>query len=323
MGGPQRRRSVGTGDAEDTEWISRKLVSFGRYKDGRPRGLRVESDSTFLLEDLMDEWGYDEGLSKDDVMQAVRHHMFHGNDPSSTLRFAIESTGKGAVVIRVMPKSSRGGGGGGRQRGREKGGMPWHNGGGGRKRERSASPPSAIKTEQKLSMGLDELIAGDKHRGKRHKSPLQPFAKRRRQFSPERFNYSSYNNNNDGEVGGGYYAHSDNKKDDRQASPPQQRRILRSSHVKDSKSNGEQSEDESLSRWVSWLLKIGYRDYNVRSDDGWSPLDEVAAAIRRKHEGYEDFTKQEFEEFLHQNNDEGRFQISRGWLRKVPRAIRD
>ena len=76
------------------------LVGFGRYDNHRPRGLRV-SQGSFMLNDLMDSWACHEGLTRQEVLHAVRVHMFH--EDHVQLRFEIQQK-HGDTMIRVMPK---------------------------------------------------------------------------------------------------------------------------------------------------------------------------------------------------------------------------
>lgn len=50
----------------------------------------------------MEVWGERNGLSREDVLLALRKHMYH--EEGATLRFAINEDGAGELVIRVLPK---------------------------------------------------------------------------------------------------------------------------------------------------------------------------------------------------------------------------
>eukprot|EP00439_Symbiodinium_sp_Y106_P013190 s280_g1.t3 len=84
-----------------TRWISKILASFGRYTSNRPRGLRVCDRGSFSLTDLMETWGHREGVSRRDILHALRVHMFH--EDQVQLRFELQQT-RGDTIIRVMPK---------------------------------------------------------------------------------------------------------------------------------------------------------------------------------------------------------------------------
>lgn len=98
----QDRSRSPRGRAWNSERISRAIVSFGRYPRKRPSGLEVDASGLMRLEDIMSCWGRDEGLQEDEVLKAVKEHMFH-NDEGAALRFAIDVDKAGRVTVQVKP----------------------------------------------------------------------------------------------------------------------------------------------------------------------------------------------------------------------------
>lgn len=94
------------------ERISRAIAGFGRYPGKRPQGLRVDAAGAMSLENLMDVWGYRQGLKDQEVLDAVRLHMIQreGGGGGASLRFGITSDEDGGIIIRVLPKQEGRGG---------------------------------------------------------------------------------------------------------------------------------------------------------------------------------------------------------------------
>lgn len=90
-----------------TERISRTICMLGRYPDRRPPGLAVSAGGVMRLADLMHCWGEGEGLSQEEVLQAVRGHMFH-DGASRVLRFAVDCNAAGDILIKVNPSRKTG-----------------------------------------------------------------------------------------------------------------------------------------------------------------------------------------------------------------------
>lgn len=91
---------------DQSDWISRTLVSFGRYSDKRPDGLYVDRDGAFTVNNFLDSWGYAQGLSFREVMDAARANMFYDQE-CGELRFCIDESHNGEVRIRVNSKGQR------------------------------------------------------------------------------------------------------------------------------------------------------------------------------------------------------------------------
>ena len=89
---------------QNSSWISRTLVAFGRYPDKRPPELEVTGDGWFRLSNLMRSWGRPHGFTQRQVLSAIDEHMFH-DDIEKTPRFRIASD-HGPICIRVLPKRS-------------------------------------------------------------------------------------------------------------------------------------------------------------------------------------------------------------------------
>jgi len=91
-----------------TSWISRAISSFGRYPEKRPRGLCADETGAFPLEQLMVHWGREHGLKEQDVLEALREHMFADQDgKDGHLRFVIDADQMGNIIVRVPPKRFR------------------------------------------------------------------------------------------------------------------------------------------------------------------------------------------------------------------------
>eukprot|EP00929_Paragymnodinium_shiwhaense_P086089 TRINITY_DN46589_c0_g1_i1.p1 TRINITY_DN46589_c0_g1~~TRINITY_DN46589_c0_g1_i1.p1 ORF type:complete len:433 (+),score=78.32 TRINITY_DN46589_c0_g1_i1:79-1377(+) len=102
-----RSRSPRDRNGVDAEWISRSIATFGRYPERRPRGFSVDTYGSFYLEDLMDCWGDQYGVTEKDVLQAIQLSMFNedkGGKP--TLRFGLEYDDEDRIIIRVLPRGA-------------------------------------------------------------------------------------------------------------------------------------------------------------------------------------------------------------------------
>ena len=88
----------------NSSWISRAVVTFGRYPDKRPPKLEVTGDGWIRLSNLMRTWARPQGLTQRQVLSAIEEHMFH-DDIGKTPRFRIASD-HGPICIRVLPKRS-------------------------------------------------------------------------------------------------------------------------------------------------------------------------------------------------------------------------
>ena len=79
-----------------------------------------------------------------------------------------------------------------------------------------------------------------------------------------------------------------------------------------------------MSRWISWVLKAGYKELDLDVIDGWIRVASLAHAASRRFSQHEGMDEQALEAFLRRTDPEGRCEISRnGFLRKVPRIHRD
>ena len=89
---------------QNSSWITRSFVAFGRYPDKRPENLEVTADGWLCLSNLMRTWGRPHGLTQDQVLTAIEEHMFH-DDIGQTPRFRIAGDHV-PIRIRVLPKRS-------------------------------------------------------------------------------------------------------------------------------------------------------------------------------------------------------------------------
>lgn len=86
--------------------ISRAVCGFGRYADNRPPGLNLLPGGGLRLSELMAVWGRKQGLREDDVLQAIKAHMFH-DGTSGALRFSIDCNEEGEIILRVLPRRAK------------------------------------------------------------------------------------------------------------------------------------------------------------------------------------------------------------------------
>eukprot|EP00930_Biecheleria_cincta_P005891 TRINITY_DN106842_c0_g1_i1.p1 TRINITY_DN106842_c0_g1~~TRINITY_DN106842_c0_g1_i1.p1 ORF type:complete len:213 (+),score=29.68 TRINITY_DN106842_c0_g1_i1:113-751(+) len=91
---------------DTTSWISRNLCGLARYPHKRPRGLQVDSSGQLSLKNLMEVWGYDQGLQVKDVLEAVHAHRYQDED-EHTLRYELNTDQAGNMLIKVHPKRDR------------------------------------------------------------------------------------------------------------------------------------------------------------------------------------------------------------------------
>lgn len=104
-----RMEQIGGGRHQDplpghwtSEKITRRICSFGRYVEKRPRGLGVVQGG-MLLDELVRHWGEEQLISRREIVAAVRKHERHED---GSHRFKVEDDGHGNVVINVMEKRS-------------------------------------------------------------------------------------------------------------------------------------------------------------------------------------------------------------------------
>mmetsp|Transcript_54678 Transcript_54678/g.122745 ORF Transcript_54678/g.122745 Transcript_54678/m.122745 type:complete len:298 (-) Transcript_54678:147-1040(-) len=90
-----------------TEWISRRVASFGRYEERRPPGLVLDEHGTFYLDDLMMNWGHAEGLTEEMILSALQRHMFSSDHGTAQIRFTLGADAAGRHTIRVTPPKKR------------------------------------------------------------------------------------------------------------------------------------------------------------------------------------------------------------------------
>jgi len=65
----------------------------------------MDEQGSFSLTDLNWSWGNGEGVSEEDVLAAVRAHMFHERS-GGALRFAMNTDANGNIRLRALPKRS-------------------------------------------------------------------------------------------------------------------------------------------------------------------------------------------------------------------------
>lgn len=79
---------------------------------------------------------------------------------------------------------------------------------------------------------------------------------------------------------------------------------------------------ERIQRFIGWLLKRGYLEFGVPLCKGWALLDDVADVLEEEMGGLGDCDPELLGRFLMETDLDGRFEVSRGHVRHVPREER-
>lgn len=343
---PRRSRSRSPlCQTENSEWISRTVAGFGRYPDKRPAGLHVDKNGALRLGDLMSTWGLKHGLKEDEVLHAVRAHMFH-NGESGMLRFAIDCDSSQQILIRVMPKR-----GGAKPECATPMRAPWH----AQKKKkqpalargsvlREMSPhhlASSLATCDKLEMALDELES----------SAVQTprVAKDKLEMSLDDLIRSERTGTIKKAYGGSGDANMRDAEDHQNHGMPsrpqwQKTRVHRAMeqmgltegtrHIRQRPGAWAQSAPaprgdchnsaaEKVQRWISWVLRSGHSQLNVPVCDGWVPLAALVVAMQKSRPGFGEFDGDKLRLLLENSDHAGRFELDQhGRLRKVPKGQR-
>lgn len=297
------------------------------------------------LSDLMWAWGDAEGLNQQEVLRAIGSHCFHEGDVTS-LRFSIINDKSNTIIIKVHPKRDKG----------DKGstpsgsnGMGWGGQQGSRRRNKNRSTPEKVtargsilldpscqklpslqgmsgppkSTEDKLSMSLDEVIRcerEDSNPGRLDQGDdlppwsevhRNPFAAQRVQRSMEQM----------GLTPGTQHV---------RLAPrigPRHRMPNREVYAGERRSNNNgscTSTGEKAQKWLSYVLKAGYRDLNIAVEDGWAQWKDLAAAINQTRRDLGEFDESSLRDLIHSSDNEYRFQLDdmAGRVRKVPKEQR-
>lgn len=328
---------------DNSEWISRTVAGFGRYPDKRPAGLHVDKNGALRLGDLMSTWGLKQGLKEDEVLHAVRAHMFHNGE--GMLRFAIDCDSAGQILIRVMPKR-----GGAKPECATPMRAPRHAQKKKKKQPalargsvlREMSPhhlASSLATCDKLEMALDEIgssavqtprVAKDKL-----EMSLDDLIRSERIGTTKKAHCGS---------GDANMRDAEDCQNQGVASqlPWQKTRVHRAmeqmgltedtKHIRLRPGAWAQSSPaprgdwdnrgaEKVQRWISWVLKSGHSELNVPVCDGWVPLDALAVAMRKS--GFGEFDGEKLRLLLESSDKVGRFALDKhGRLRKLPQEQR-
>jgi len=98
MGGWDRSRSPRK--QGKLQWISKQIALIGRYAQNRPPNLEVDHQGCLTLQNLMDTWGQDKGVSKEDIVAAVEQNLV--NERTGGSRFKMHYDQRiGDTVIQV------------------------------------------------------------------------------------------------------------------------------------------------------------------------------------------------------------------------------
>jgi len=330
--------------------------------------LAVHHDGTMLLKDLMRHWGHGEGLSEDTVLDAARKHMFH-DDHRQHMRFVINCNTQG-ITIRVMPKRRQHSADGvGRHDAnlrewsrppRAHAVTPFRRQG---PREPKFQPPvstnpfarhevhepkfqapvaqpecQSLGAEKKLEMGLDDIIACERHpmpAKARVVSPVVPPLPMYKappplppQASPIDPGKADRLRHRLAQMG--HTLETRHVRRPRQqglgARPQQQQQQPQQRQQRQQWRGGQMSPAERIQRWVSWVMKRGHAELGVAVDTrggGWrAQLGELADAIRRAKPDFGEFDARSLHAVLESSNATGRFEFSDSCIRLVPRDER-
>jgi len=81
---------------------------------------------------------------------------------------------------------------------------------------------------------------------------------------------------------------------------------------------GARDNSEKVQRWLAYVLRRGYEELNIELKDGeWARLDELAKAVAKVKSDFGIKSSADLRSMLEQHDAAGRFEISKGWLRKV------
>lgn len=325
-----------------TTWISKAVAGFGRYPDKRPKGLYADDTGAFRVEDLMYYWGHDQGLTEQQLLTALRDHMFHEGEGAGHLRFAIDSDAKGHIVVRVQPPKRKESNGQCATPARAR----WRQQRGGSEADEMMGAVDIVAdlpVSEKLDMSLEDMIKIGRREERPLKMPteLRPrtwhssgdWAARDTEWTrwhsdqPE-----AYSRNEEGHSSAAYArlrAEKVRHRVEQMGLTPGSRHIREPGRNRESRREAEGSGPsphlatwEKIQRWVGWVVKKGYKQLGLDLSDGWVHLEALAKAM---HESRPDFGLLDavgLRAVLKDNDAIGRFETDGQRVRKVPRDER-
>lgn len=308
----------------ETERIAKEVAMMGRYPSKRPAGLQVDRKGAFLLEDLMRTWGHSAGLHEWQVLDAVRRHMFSDGPGGRSLRFAINSEAAG-ITIRVNPKS---GGSGGAAEDRPPSprlparmaplvecvpasrpeAIPARS----TPKASSSVPPlhvRALRGSVAETMGVLAFREEEAERDQLPRRPLSPPA------APM----------DDEDTDGAFLRRARVRRACEQMGLTPETQHVRLTPRSSRREDSRRPLPERVSRWLSWALKAGHRELQLRVDhNGFVALDELVEAMREDRGASfgQRFDVQSLAQLLASSDHEGRFEVSQGKVRKVDKELR-
>eukprot|EP00928_Gymnodinium_smaydae_P052837 TRINITY_DN36988_c0_g1_i1.p1 TRINITY_DN36988_c0_g1~~TRINITY_DN36988_c0_g1_i1.p1 ORF type:complete len:400 (-),score=64.58 TRINITY_DN36988_c0_g1_i1:88-1287(-) len=298
------RSPGGTGEA-----ISRAVAGFGRYPDKRPPGLRVDATGAFLLGDLMDAWGSQQGYSDQQVLDAIRKNMFYdASNKNGNLRFTIDADAHGQITIKVNQKRHGAGGG-------YRGGYA----------AEAANTDSARVTPTPARTSA--WRKGD-HLGVK----LEP--KEELKEEPDDDQTGAVSEAKPSRQRGGWrrsWEAASEPSSSWQSSQDWGRSSWKSAaswgwddHDKSGGSSHSWSSAEKVQRWLAYALKKGYQELGIDLKAGeWALLTDLAEALGRTKPDFGIHDAAALREMLEQTDYAGRFEIDAdGYCRKVQRELR-
>mmetsp|Transcript_7939 Transcript_7939/g.18583 ORF Transcript_7939/g.18583 Transcript_7939/m.18583 type:complete len:360 (-) Transcript_7939:186-1265(-) len=285
--GYDRSRSP-KGNSANSQWISRQLAQFGRYAEKRPWGLQPNDQGAFLLSDIIAQWGEKNGLSEQDVLEAVQQNMYHhGQDGAQ--RFVVDSDEYGNVTIMVNPRRG------------------WQN-------PRTSGHDSG---EQKKWWGKEEEKEEKnewwKKEEKQEKKDWWVKEEPKEEWKKET-KWKSDDSSWPKKEENGWKKEAWNKnQDDWKADKSWESGQASSSSSWDWKSA------EKVQRYIGWLLKSGAKENGLRPQQGYLPMADVARVMQENEPNMGISTEEELQRCLEETDAAGRFEIKEGWVKKVHR----
>ncbi|CAE6965195.1 CTSE [Symbiodinium sp. CCMP2592] len=308
--GGHRSRSPKNKDST-LQWISKKLAVLGRYSDKRPHGLHVDGNGTLSLRNLMECWGNSQGVSEDDVLNAVRTNMTCAR--TGRPRFALSGNSHTGEWHITVHESGGGWGGGG-------GGSAW---------TETAKAETWHEAKSNNSYGNGKSYGYDYDNKKDYSNS---------------YGNNSYSDQNQWQSSG----QSDNWKSTASTSSPGWR-FQRGADTSTAPSQKEQwkqptpapqtqqnvkaqswrlqggqwrGKDEQCTRLLGFILKNSWGEVNV-DGEGWAAMEDCVAAMQNKNPNLGIESVDDLKQLLQNCDHEGRFAIDQyDRVRKVDRADR-
>mmetsp|Transcript_34347 Transcript_34347/g.80389 ORF Transcript_34347/g.80389 Transcript_34347/m.80389 type:complete len:384 (+) Transcript_34347:95-1246(+) len=287
----------------NNQWISRALVQFGRYSDKRPWGLRPNDQGAFRLCDIMTAWGNKQGVSEEDIMDAVQKNMFQNSDESGQQRFEIYQEDDGNIAIKVNPK---------------RGAQNWQ-------RTPAAWPKEEVsqdkwwekkdthqKQENKQWWVKEEEKADVwDNNGKWKNESSSPWSKQDskgwQDSSSSKKSWNNWSKPEDKSSDWGNKGHGQSWGSSGEAA---------------GSSSWDWKTAEHIQRFIGWMLKTGHKEHKLYPHKGWMKMSDLAAVLLEKEPDTGIASAEDLERCLQETDSAGRFEMKEGWVTKVGRDHR-